>query len=85
MHFPDIRLVEQTEQKFRRFRVCLKETRRERLKSAPYLKLKLFEIVKGGPFGFFEIQFAAGCNVSNFGYSVLAQMGALFEPPLPPW
>ena len=33
------------------------KTRRERLKSAPYLrlkKLKLFEIVKGGPFGFFE-------------------------------
>ena len=32
-------------------------TRWERLKSAPYLrlkKLKLFEIVKGGPFGFFE-------------------------------
>ena len=31
-------------------------TRRERLKSAPYLrlkKLKIFEIVKGGPFGFF--------------------------------
>ena len=32
-------------------------TRWERLKSAPYLrlkKLKLFEIVKGGTFGFFE-------------------------------
>ena len=25
MHYPGIRLVEQTEQKFRRIRVCLKE------------------------------------------------------------
>ena len=40
---------------------------------------------KGDPLGFLKIQLVAGCNVSNFGYSVLAQMGALFEPPLPPW
>ena len=39
------------------------KTRRERLKSAPYLrlkKLKLFEIVKGGPFGFFENPICCG-------------------------
>ena len=38
-------------------------TRRERLKSAPYLrlkKLKLFEIAKGGPFGFFENPICCG-------------------------
>ena len=44
MGFPRIRLVEQTEQKFRRIRGCLKEkqnkTRQERLKSALYLRLK---------------------------------------------
>ena len=40
MHFPGICLVEQTEQKFCRFESVLKKTRRERLKSAPYLRLK---------------------------------------------
>ena len=41
MCFPGIRLVEQTGQKFQSLRVCLEEkTRRERLKSAPYLRLK---------------------------------------------
>ena len=37
-------------------------TRRERLKSARYLRLKkrkVFEIVKGGSLGFLKIQFAA--------------------------
>ena len=40
---------------------------------------------KRDPLGFLKIQFVAGCNVSNFGYSVLAQMGELFEPLSPPW
>ena len=36
-------------------RRCWFKTTRELLKSAPYLRhKKLFEIVKGGPFGFFE-------------------------------
>ena len=55
--FGGICLVEQTEQKFRRFESVLTKKRRERLKSAPYLRLKklkkLFEIVEGGTFGFF--------------------------------
>ena len=57
--FPGIRLVEQTEQKFRRIGVCLeeKQTSRERPKSALYLSLK---IVKGGPFGLCETP--AGCK-----------------------
>ena len=40
MRFPGTSLTEQTEQKFRGIRDCLKETSRERLKSAPYLRLK---------------------------------------------
>ena len=42
MRFRGSRLVEQTEQKLHRIRVCLeeKQTRRERLKSALYLRLK---------------------------------------------
>ena len=50
-------------------------TRRERLKSAPCLKLKklkFLEIVKGGTLWvFFKFQFVARCNVSKIGYSVL--------------
>ena len=41
MRFPAIRLIEQTEQKFRRIRVCLIEKQQAgRHKSAPYLRLK---------------------------------------------
>ena len=40
MRFPGIRLVEQTEQKFRRSESVLKTTSRDRPKSAPYLRLK---------------------------------------------
>ena len=40
MRFSRIRFVEQTEQKFRRFESVLKKTRRERLKSAQYLRLR---------------------------------------------
>ena len=47
MRFPVIHTsIEQTEQKFRRIRVCLKKTRRECLKSAlyPRLEKRKFEI-----------------------------------------
>ena len=49
MRFPGIRLVQQTEQKIRRFESVLKKTKRERLKSALYLRLKKrrFEICEG--------------------------------------
>ena len=54
MRFPGIRFVEQTEQLFCRFESVLKRPRRERLESAPYLKLKklklieIRKVVKGG-------------------------------------
>ena len=43
-----------------------KKTRRERLKSALYLRLKkrkAFKIAKGGPFGLFET--SVGCKISK--------------------
>ena len=40
MRFPGVHLVEQPEQQFRLFESVLKKTRRERLKSALYLRLK---------------------------------------------
>ena len=62
MRFPCVRLVEQTEHKFRRFESVLEKTRRKRLKSELYLRLKKRKTFLGNRLEIFEFFFFENCR-----------------------